>query len=368
VVVTSSNQVEIANIVFLNCATKTVQLLSAYKTLVHRCSFVSFNIGPYVTDANPDGNGHAAFARAVLWGSTNYPVIEDCYFSNPPTAFSSAMDSEQGGMFVFRHNYVLNSKLDNHGTETGAQTRGARGFEIYNNTFVAPTAATTAFQIRAGTGMVFSNTLTGYTSFADLAVYRAMETFFPWDPSDGHHHMDNVIGTNYASGVATVTANYLQVAGTPWTINQWFGYTVVNKDWTGVLANYNFQLITSNSANQVFFTTGHHSQVFPDLTFTNGNHYEINYIYPFTDQPGRGQGDLLAIGDPTIGYPSNTVTHLSQDWPRQANEMIFFSSNTIDGALANAGSRYSAIQDGRDFTNNVPRPGYTPLVYPYPLQ
>jgi hypothetical protein len=48
-------------------------------------------------------------------------------------------------------------------------------------------------------------------------------------------------------------------------------------------------------------------------------------------------------------------------------EPIYCWSNTLDGSLTNMSSSYPGIQSGRDFYNGTPQPGYTPFIYPHPL-
>ncbi len=79
------------------------------------------------------------------------------------------------------------------------------------------------------------------------------------------------------------------------------------------------------------------------------------------DQVGCGSGDLL------YGLvPTNAVTGLP-NWPDETNEMVYAWSNTFNASLTAIGSSYPKILEGRDFTNNLVKPDYTPFTYPHPL-
>ncbi|HXB60517.1 MAG TPA: hypothetical protein VNU95_13175, partial [Candidatus Acidoferrales bacterium] len=41
--------------------------------------------------------------------------------------------------------------------------------------------------------------------------------------------------------------------------------------------------------------------------------------------------------------------------------------NTVNGSAASMSSAYPTLIAGRDFYNNTTMPGYTPFVYPHPL-
>jgi hypothetical protein len=86
--------------------------------------------------------------------------------------------------------------------------------------------------------------------------------------------------------------------------------------------------------------------------------------YPLLDQIGRGS------------FPANTPwPNLSSYTPAQyeALDPMYqwgnnFNGNTSPTAGADLPSQSATfIQPGRDYYDNTPKPGYTPLVYPHPL-
>src|SRR6202012_3597691 len=146
---------------------------------------------------------------------------------------SAVYDGYAGARSVFRNNIVWNTFWEAHGNDTSQRYRGTRQFEIYNNIFMDNQQFVTAMDFRSGTGVVFSNTITGYNMFNTLENYRNVQPncwggvtgLSPWDSNDP---------TLYLSGVHSGPNNSptLKVAGANWIPNQWAGY-VVNDTNTG---------------------------------------------------------------------------------------------------------------------------------------
>jgi hypothetical protein len=77
--------------------------------------------------------------------------------------------------------------------------------------------------------------------------------------------------------------------------------------------------------------------------------------YPCLDQPGRGQGSLLANYAPTpVG------------WPKQALEPVYGWNNRLNGSTSPIRTNTTVVVENRDFFNLV-KPGYVPFTYPHPL-
>jgi hypothetical protein len=52
----------------------------------------------------------------------------------------------------------------------------------------------------------------------------------------------------------------------------------------------------------------------------------------------------------------------------QTNETLYWWSNTLNGATCYFGNNGNpCIVEGRDYVNDVAKPGYAPLSYPHPL-
>jgi hypothetical protein len=85
--------------------------------------------------------------------------VENCTFSDAP---SYCMDFEENARVVLRYCTITNSELGTHGQESGVY--GARGWEVYNNTFVLTGSGggpsmNAWFDVRGGTGYVFNNVM-----------------------------------------------------------------------------------------------------------------------------------------------------------------------------------------------------------------
>jgi hypothetical protein len=99
-----------------------------------------------------------------------------------------------------------------------------------------------------------------------------------------------------------------------------------------------------------------------------GDRYEIRRPLILLDQPGRGQGDLIA-GNP----PRNiAVSPARPAWPHNALEPTYSWNNTYVPTGASVDLTVNPTNvwievEGRDFYNNTPMPGYKAYVYPHPL-
>jgi hypothetical protein len=143
--------------------------------------------------------------------------------------------------------------------------------------------------------------------------------------------------------------------------------------------NYNNALYTaygaivSNSVNSIYLST--HLGPF---SWTNGDRYAIYEVYAMLDQPGRGQGDLVADTAPQSGLPYNTVTGKTNwpnedlepwyDWCNSNNGVAvgFDQEDTYGGAYAGE-SGWPTIIQGRDYYDYTVKPSYVPLPFPHPL-
>ena len=92
------------------------------------------------------------------------------------------------------------------------------------------------------------------------------------------------------------------------------------------------------------------------LTFNTGDTYQIWKVVHSLDQPGLGKGDLLS------GLPGRPAK-----WPHQVTEPCYSWNNTQAGGSEELASSEPSIEEGRDFFNGTPKPGYTPYTYPHPL-
>ncbi|MGH7950551.1 MAG: hypothetical protein ACREFE_01325 [Limisphaerales bacterium] len=323
-----------------------------------------------------DDTGDQSYALPPTYGldSSNALYIEDNYFTNIVGAPAGVSDGEVGARVVFRHNTVWNEFFANHGCETGGRWRSERSFEVYNNTFTFSPSAPgypyyTMANIRGGSGVIYSNTANGYVSIFGMRNFRSTDAYngqwYPFGGANGTNPWDSNSPTLYLSGKSTGPngAGYLQVSGAHWTNNQWYAYTLVNTNsgW--------FSVVNSNSADTMYFLGAGLVQSHAPMTFNTGDGFKLYLVYATLDQPGRGSGDLLRDNGMDASNNEvviNTATGKAS-WPDEVLEPIYFWSNTLNGANAEASSSYPNIKAGRDFYNDTPKPGYVPYRYPHPL-
>jgi hypothetical protein len=138
------------------------------------------------------GDGDAAWQRPLSLGSANAVYVEDSSFA--ATVHCNTVDASHGGRYVFRHNQVDSAHMEGH-TCNNVGMRGTFSYEIYENTFTGAHYA--PFHMRAGTGVVFSNTIAGPYGNSNIYVdnRRSCEAPcqdgpVPWNRCDGNQPMD----------------------------------------------------------------------------------------------------------------------------------------------------------------------------------
>jgi hypothetical protein len=305
--------------------------------------------------------GDGSWADDSYFGSEKFMFIEDNVFDNSLNKRDNGIiDCYAGGRMVVRHNNFINCRPNTHGTESSHRVRGFRAAEIYDNT-ESLNFRTSGGQFRGGTGLEFSNTLTGlFNGERVLTVYREFSHFPPWGEANGTNPWDvNDPHGVYLTGKHTGTngSPTLVVANAGWTPDQWVGYSVINSAITSPKQQFG-SLIKSNTSDTmtVWLDDGFRLP----LTFNTGDTFAIYRVITALDQCGRGKGDLLSGGD-------GTTPPSPKRWPNEALDPIYAWGNTLNGSPANIISRYPTVQEGRDFFNNTPKPGYKPYTYPHPL-
>jgi hypothetical protein len=358
---------------------------NSYSVIDH-CAFYELYISIGCYGYIPgDTEGDHSWNTPPTYGldSTNCLYVEDNYFTNTTTWLGSvgATDGDAGGRIVFRYNTIMNDCFNNHGTESGGRVRSERSFEIYGNTFTCPPGATSLYpiyaacMIRGGSGVIFSNTINGYSAVAAIRNFRYtcsyLGEFDPFAGANGLSPFDSNDPTLYLTGINSAPSGsyYMQVNGANWTPNQWVGYSVLDTT-SGA-----FSQINSNTANTIYYvgSTPATASIIPCavMTFNTGDAFQIRRVYAALDQPGRGSGDLLQ--DVNNSWLTNgilvtidTSTGI-ESWPNEALDGLYSWGNTLNGADGTLSSSYPGIQVGRDLYNDTPKPGYAPYTYPYPL-
>lgn len=307
--------------------------------------------------------GDRSWARPPDFGSTNAVYVEDCTMARSGV-IQAATDGYAGARFAVRFCTLSNCWLDQHGTETSGRYRGTRMNEFYNNHFITPSASTfQAIDMRSGSGVIFSNVTSGvgsgaYSKILFLNAYRASVSINPYRGAYGANPWDTNSPTLYYTGTCTATngTSIMIDSNATWGATNWYAYTLrnVTKDRCAWIKTNTMTSLTFDYEPSV----GQASQA---LSFAIGDTYEIRFVVACMDQPGLGQGDLLA-GDNVNPY--NTTTGVP-DWPHEATEGIYLWANT--GQTTNIWFGDPSIVGNRDVFSGIAKPGYTPLVYPHPL-
>ena len=156
--------------------------------LVDNCTFL--NVGQGVV---MKGHGPKSWKRPLMLGLPHAVYIEDCNFR----AGGAATDAYHGGRFVFRHNTVIDTHVAQHGCDSGGY-RSTFSYEVYENRIgkekLGLWEVPRAMHFRGGTGVVFNNSLSGFTEGIDVANYRSSERLRElcgkWGICDGKNPVD----------------------------------------------------------------------------------------------------------------------------------------------------------------------------------
>ena len=296
---------------------------------------------------HPHGDG--SWADDSNFGSEKFLFIEDNTFRNANGYKSNGIDSYGGGRYVARHNYLVDTPIGGHGTESSGRLRGVRAIEVYNNTCVWSLVDPRG-QLRSGTMLEFNNVFTGKekpdSKSTHLTCYREFRPFPYWGGANGNNRLDlNDSHGLYANGKHTGGngSTTLVVANAGWTVNQWVGYSVTNitqklNTRTGAVFHPS-SFITANTSDTITFQK---PGMGSPMMFNNGDGYEIYKLLAALDQPGRGKGELLADRDPVAMGSS----------PHQALEPVYAWGNSYNHSRQlDVGSGYPTIQENRDYYN-----------------
>jgi hypothetical protein len=328
--------------------------------------FSSSNIPIYPFHKNWNNQGPLAggsWHDSSHFGTSQFLFIEDNVITADSPA--AAFDCYGGARIVFRYNTCTRVHCEIHGTECGIY-RGGRAFEIYNNTFVGPTAGDYIINGRSGIFVVHDNQSTGISGAKlQLVNYRAPQFDAPWGQADGTSPWDvNLPGGPFYSGIATSgTSNggaygfpTVTVSGSPWTVNQWKGYSI--KKTSAEVSPQKGSYILGNTTNTITFLP---SVNFANMSFSNGNTFQLYKVVHGMDQPGRAEGSLI----PQVSTPA-----LPNGWNDQITDPCYEwnNSKTEGGSIHFASSPYDTlIRANEHYFDSTVKPGYTPYPHPHPL-
>ena len=349
-----SHSFRVDHIAFTNMTTTGVITWGDLRGVADHNTFSGASLRGYLIQHDSWGgvgaNGDNSWAQPDDWGSADAFYVENNDFTSLTEASdASSVGCQGGGRCVIRFNTNI-SVVGAHGTDTTQRQRGMRHEEVYNNTFndnrvVVPQAG----QYRSGAVLEFNNTFAttqpgSYGGLQLFEIYREVDGWPPWGPSGGQSACDgnspfddNSSSDPYVSGTATsgTSGDTLQDTSKSWTANQWVGYSLY--DATRNLG----ATIQSNTSNTL--TTYAATQNGPH-NWALGDTYQINYVYPCLDQPGRGAGNYISGSPPTPAA-----------WPAEVLDPAYGWNNSFNGTTqAVFGTYYTHVQANRDFYDYVP--------------
>ncbi|MGP8324046.1 MAG: DUF2341 domain-containing protein, partial [Methanosarcinaceae archaeon] len=110
---------------------------------------------------------HRYWNAPLNLGTTNNTIyIEDC---NITSTVINNIDASYGGAYIARFNTITSQQMEIHSIQ--ATMRAGRKWEIYANRFENPgTSYWCPFFIRAGTGVIWGNTLSGNWGFEEVWI------------------------------------------------------------------------------------------------------------------------------------------------------------------------------------------------------
>jgi len=138
------------------------------------------------------GSGKSDWAAPLTLGTADFFFVEDNSFEFDDFYGATGvpvMDMDAGGRQVFRHNTIRYGMWETHDKARSGLV-SANAYELYNNTFTTTSNKWKAFDVSAGTGVIWGNTISGdwsvpigamdYKSFDPRSVRKCDGT----DPAD----------------------------------------------------------------------------------------------------------------------------------------------------------------------------------------
>ncbi len=271
-------------------------------------------------------NGDGSWAADNLFGTDNFFFIEDCDFDNLGTSAQTIVDAQAGGRYVFRNNRVGNLSVESHGLEAQRE-RSGRAFEIYGNTFAGNGNRQFITYFRGGVGVIYDNTISGFTTSANLSLLNnrtADLLAFPFGGADGQNPWDeNDAGNPFETGTVTTGGNRTFTdSSQSWTTNEWTGYILRKTNGVAVSSVTRSGATITVTAPSHGFTTGDEvslyganeytfNGMFTDITVVDANTW-TDTIPSSTGAPTSATGTIYACkGNYFSEISSNTATTIT---------------------------------------------------------
>ena len=126
------------------------------------------------------------------------------------------------------------------------------------------------------------------------------------------------------------------------------------------------------SDNQVAFIKSNTNNTLELLYYTDsgggaiskaGDQYQIHRPLILLDQPGRGQSDAIVGARLVNRATGKAASSFGTELFRERHLYSYRGSVNFKTGAGN----HKLQQQGRDYYNNTPMPGYKPYTYPHPL-
>jgi hypothetical protein len=280
---------------------------------------------------------HALWYAASVIGTANQVYIEDC--TVVLTVFGNVIDCNYGGAFVFRHNIVTDAYIEAHSFQA-AGFRGAKSWEIYNNTVIQSSAAMNfPLDIRSGTGVIFNNVVQGTWSHPGGFVNNVRSSEWRGVAAFADGGIDYDINSAMAGGTGTHTGSsnfaVLTDATKSWTTNE----LVLAASTTGT---------HTGSNNAAILTDGN---LVPATYFTTAGAGGVSVGYIVKNVTDGSYGRVTAVTDTTL--TATLIGGLQNDWDTGDTYEIIHGNwvhNTTDGSrgviVSNTATTITAILAG----------------------
>jgi len=266
------------------------------------------------------------------YGTNDFVFIEDSTISGISNATPDLIDGERGARFVVRKSILNDGMVQYHDTGGTPGCRSTRVVEIYKNKFICTLATCpwTAISFRGGTGVYYDNSINsyppiGYEYGAATQIVRAYsQGAAPW----------NTICDGTYDRICSDFSSHCSAGDKRACLGNW--------DCSGAgtcsIHQCNVDSDCGTSATCLIKTDGHQD--------SSG--------WPCRDQTGRG------MDDPTTHEQASSPAY----WWNNKDE----ENNNIGVIINGHGlNPFPFIFKGRDFYENIEKPGYVSYIYPHPL-
>lgn len=137
------------------------------KGLIDHCVFINSRV---LVNGNRDFDEQCAiWTEKLQFGTDDTVYVEDCVFIATNLTTLPAVDANRAGSYVFRYNTVTDAHIEAHANK--GPYRATRKWEIYGNTIIQKNLPIyMPFRLRAGTGVVFNNTIIGGFSNPNIGL------------------------------------------------------------------------------------------------------------------------------------------------------------------------------------------------------